>query len=148
MVRRIRRKRGRQRGWQRGRGPARTDPTAEPLHTLTIRLRNVERVELDRLVRLAKSRNAKPARERGRSAIIASLIKQADAEQQEQSFASGSVRAVSIRLPESVHSALTRLKAREGRSASEVIELLLVRSASEKRQLSTDEDLYENEDGR
>jgi hypothetical protein len=144
MVRRIRRKRGR----QRGRGPARTDPTAEPLQTLTIRLRNPARTELDRLVRLAKSKNAKPARERGRSAIIASLIKQADAEQQEQSFANGSVRAVGIRLPESVRSALTRLKAREGRSASEVIELLLVRSASEKRQSSADEDLYEDEDGR
>jgi hypothetical protein len=142
IIRRIRRKRE----WQRGRGPARTDPTDEPLQALTIRLRKPARTELDRLVRLAKSKNAKPARERGRSAIIASLIK--DAEQQEQSFANGSVRVVGIRLPESVRSALTRLKGREGRSASEVIELLLVKSASEKRQSSADEDLYEDEDGR
>jgi predicted RNA-binding protein YlxR (DUF448 family) len=132
----------------RGRGPARTEPAEAPFHSLTIRLRNPARAELDRLVRLAKSKNAKPARERGRSAIIASLIQQADAEQQERSFAEGPGRPVSVSLPASVRDALTRLEARQGRSATKVIELMLARSAAERQQPSADEDLEEDEDDR
>jgi hypothetical protein len=133
---------------KRGRGPARTAPAAAPFHSLTIRLRNPARAELDRLVRLAKSKNAKPARERGRSAIIASLIQQADAEQQERSVTEGRRLQVSIRLPASVRGALTRLEAREGLSATDVIERLLARLAAERQQSSADEDLDEDEDDR
>ena len=130
----------------RGRGPPRTGPAEEPLHSLTIRLSKAAQAELDRLVRLSKAKNAKPAREHGRSAIIAGLIQQADAEQEERSFAEARGRPVSVRLPAPVRTVLRRLEACEGRSATKVIELLLARSTAARRQSSADEDLDEDAD--
>jgi len=91
------------------------------------------------------STNAKPAREHGRSAIIARLIQQADAEQQQRLVTEGDRLPVSIRLATSVRGALTRLEAREGLSATDVIARLLTRSAAERNQSCADEDLDEDE---